>query len=124
MLYHASRGGLNQEEWLLLDSQSERHLTPETRCLFEDSVCLYTTHSDVHDLNIKESQALNQPCACIIARHDGGPAAAKATADEAGGLENHILLSKDVKVMITRNIWQTQGVLLYDLEFFFCPSYW
>jgi hypothetical protein len=57
-----------------------------------------------------ELQALNLPCACIIARHDGGSAAAKAAPDEAGGLENHVYLAIGAKVMIMRNIWQMQGV--------------
>ena len=115
LLFHASRGGLTEEEWRLLNSRSERKLSLETRQLFEDSICLYTTRNDVHDINIAELQALDRPCARIIARHDGGAAAAKAPADEAGGLENHIILAKGAKVMITRNIWQTEGVLsCYD----------
>ena len=71
------------------------------------------TCSDVHDLNMTKLQALNLPCARVVARHDGGsPAqAAKVAADEAGGLENHIYLAKGAKVMITRNIWQMQGTL-------------
>ncbi|KAF8805717.1 hypothetical protein BYT27DRAFT_7103895, partial [Phlegmacium glaucopus] len=107
ILSHASCGGLNQEAWRLLSSLSERNLTPETRWLFEDSVCLYTMRSVVHNLNITELQALNQPCCpCtrINARHDGGPSAT----DEAGGLENHIFLVKGAKMMVTRNIWQVQ----------------
>jgi len=120
MLSHASHGGLSQEEWQLLISQSERNLSPDTWQLFKDVACLYMTRNDVHDLNITELWALNQPCARIIARHNGGLAAA----DEAGGLENHIFLAKGAKVMITRNIWQTQGVLPYGLEFSFCASDW
>ncbi|KDR84161.1 hypothetical protein GALMADRAFT_275343 [Galerina marginata CBS 339.88] len=108
LLSHASRGGLTEEEWRLLDSRSERKLSLETRQQFEDSIFSYTTRNDVHDINIAKLDALNQPCAPIIARYDGDAAAAKAPADEAGGLENHIILAK---VMINRNIWQTKGVL-------------
>ena len=113
LLSHASRGGLHIDEWKLLDSRSQNKLSAETQQLFEDSVCLYTTRSDVHDLNMTKLQALNLPCARVVARHDGGsPAqAAKVAADEAGGLENHIYLAKGAKVMITRNIWQMQGTL-------------
>jgi hypothetical protein len=110
LLSHASRGGLLIDDWNLLDSRSQNKLGPESRQLFEDAVCLYTTRNDVHDLNMTELQALNLPCARIIARHDGGSAAAKAAPDEAGGLENHVYLAIGAKVMITRNIWQTQGV--------------
>jgi len=87
------------EEWELLNSRCERNLSPEDRILFQDSTCLYTTRNDVHEVNRTELQALNQPCARIMARHDGGAAATKAADDEAGGLENHILLAKGAKVM-------------------------
>ncbi|KAF9536179.1 hypothetical protein CPC08DRAFT_717863 [Agrocybe pediades] len=85
-------------------TRTERNLDQETRDLFADCVCLYTTRNDVHDLNVVELQALNQPCARILAQHDGGPAAVKALAEDAGGLESHILLARGAKVMITRNI--------------------
>ena len=110
LLQHASQGGLSCEEWEFLDSRTERKLTPEVRKLFDNATCLYTTRNDVNDLNLAELQALNQPCARINARHDGGSDAAKAPADEAGGLESRIVLAKHAKVMITRNIWQNQGV--------------
>ena len=67
---------------------------------------LYDTQR-FHEVNLTELQALNQPCTRIMARHDGGAAAAKAAADEAGGPENHILLAKGAKVMIT--IHETSG---------------
>jgi ATP-dependent exoDNAse (exonuclease V) alpha subunit len=80
---------------------------------FQDCTCLYTTRSDVHELNLVRLQELNQPYARITARHDGGQAAAKAPPDEAGGLATHAFLAKGIKVMITRNIWQTEGALSY-----------
>ena len=100
---------------MLLDARTQHKLSPNAQQLFEDAICLYTTRNDVHDLNMTELQALNLPCARVIARHDRGSAAAKAAPDEAGGLENHVYLAKGAKVMITRNIWQTQGVLSCDL---------
>jgi hypothetical protein len=48
---------------------------------------------------------LNEACARINARHDGGLDVAKALADEAGGLEPRIIFAKRTKVMITRNIF-------------------
>ena len=62
-------------------------------------------------INIVELQALNQPCACILARHNGGAPASKVAADKAGGLENHVVFAISVKVMITWNIWQAQGLI-------------
>ena len=110
LVRHASQEGLSREEWEFLDSRTERKLTSEVRKLFDNAACLYTTRNDVNDLNLTELQALNQPCARINARHDGGSDAAKAPPDKAGGLEFRIVLAKHAKVMITRNIWQNQGV--------------
>jgi ATP-dependent DNA helicase PIF1 len=112
LLRHASQGALNRQEWEFLDARNERKLTPDVRKLFDDATCLYTTRSDVHNLNLTELQALNEPCARIDAIHDGGPDATKALPDEAGGLEPRIILAKRAKVMITRNIWQNQGKFL------------
>ena len=53
--------------------------------------------------------ALTTPCARILAKHDGGAEAAKATADMAGGLETVVVLGKSARVMITRNLWQGKG---------------
>jgi ATP-dependent DNA helicase PIF1 len=117
LLRNASQGSLTVDKWKLLNSRFERNLCPEDRILFRDCICLYTTRTDVDDLNLAELLALNQPCARIAARHEGGPPAAKATADEAGGLENYTLLAKGAKVMITRNIWQTGGVFSSSLRF-------
>ena len=61
-------------------------------------------------------KALDQPCARIAARHDGGAAAKKVAADEAGGLESNLVLSRHAKVMITRNLWQEHGAC----RLFFC----
>jgi hypothetical protein len=111
LLRHASHGSLTREEWGLLNSCFENNLPPHDRVTFQDCVSLYTTCSDVHDVNVVKLQELNQPCARVTARHDGGHAAARAPANEAGGLETHTLLAKGAKVMITRNIWQTEGAL-------------
>jgi hypothetical protein len=113
LLRHASHGSLTREEWELLNSRFENNLPPHDCVAFQDCVSLYTTRSDVHDVNVVKLHELNQPCARVTARHDGGHAAARAPADEAGGLETHTLLAKGAKVMITRNIWQTEGALSY-----------
>ncbi|CAK5282700.1 unnamed protein product [Mycena citricolor] len=44
-------------------------------------------------------------------RHNGGPAAAKVTADDAGGLEPYLTLSRRSQVMINRNLWQQHGLV-------------
>ncbi|KAJ7139662.1 hypothetical protein C8R44DRAFT_556634, partial [Mycena epipterygia] len=85
-------------------------LSPAERDSFKDAICLYTTREDVQTINLAELQDLNQPCARVQARHDGGSGGHKVSADEAGGLENHTYLAKGAKVMITRNLWADKGV--------------
>jgi ATP-dependent DNA helicase PIF1 len=109
LLRHASQGGLSRDEWKFLNSRNERKLSIDVRKQFDDAIYLYSTRNDVNDLNLAELQALNQPCARIYARHTGGRKAAVAPADEAGGLEPYVVLAKNAKIMITRNIWQSQG---------------
>ena len=77
LVRHASQEGLSREEWEFLDSRTERKLTSEVRKLFDNAACLYTIRNDVNDLNLTELQALNQPCARINTRHDGGSDTAK-----------------------------------------------
>jgi ATP-dependent DNA helicase PIF1 len=110
LLCHASQGSLSRDEWEFLDSWNEIKLSVDLRKQFDDATYLYATRNDVTDLNLAELKALNQPCARINARHDGGSDAAKAPVDEAGGLEPRVVLAKNAKVMITRNIWQSQGM--------------
>jgi hypothetical protein len=112
LLHHASKGGISVDEWKLLQTRSSANVSHQERTSFDDAICLYTTREDVHNLNMQEIQALNEPCARINAKHDGGAQASKATADDAGGLESSLIISRRSKVMITRNIWQEHGTLV------------
>lgn len=53
-------------------------------------------------------QSLNKPIATIKARHSGG--AQTLSADEMGGLESVIYLTKGARVMLTINIWTKVGL--------------
>jgi hypothetical protein len=108
-LQHASNGGLTVDEWKELQTRGENILAPGDKASFNDATCLFTTREDVHTLNMQEIQALNEPCARINAKHDGGSQASQVSADDAGGLESSLVLSRRSKVMINRNIWQDHG---------------
>jgi ATP-dependent exoDNAse (exonuclease V) alpha subunit len=110
LLKHASHGGLSFEDWEFLNKRAEANLTPAEQASFHDAICLYTTRDDVEAINLAELAALNRPCARIQARHEGGQGGHKASADEAGGLENHVFLSKGARVMVTRNLWSDKGM--------------
>ncbi|EDR07407.1 uncharacterized protein LACBIDRAFT_327883 [Laccaria bicolor S238N-H82] len=100
------------------DQPLEGNLDQQTKDSFKDAVCLYTTHEDVHDLNLHQLEALNQLCAQFLAKHDGGSEAAKVSADQATGLETHLVLARHAKVMITHNIWQVQGLVTGGYHFY------
>lgn len=110
LLKHASHGGLSLEDWQFLNQRAEANLSLAERESFKDAICLYTTRDDVQAINLGELEALHQPCARIQAQHDGGSGGQKVSADEAGGLENHVFISKGAKVMLTRNLWPEKGV--------------
>ena len=116
LLGNASLGSLTVEDWELLKSRYEHNISNEERLLFQDAPCVYTTRADVDKVNLEKLQLLNEPCARVAARHDGGAAAKKASADDAGGLDKYTFLAKHAKIMITRNVWQTEGtVYLLDM---------
>jgi ATP-dependent exoDNAse (exonuclease V) alpha subunit len=113
LLKHASHGGLSFQDWEFLNTRAEANLSLAEKASFHDAICLYTTRDDVNAINLAELQALNRPCARIQARHDGGQGGSKVSADEAGGLENHVFLSKGARVMVTRNLWSDKGVRFF-----------
>ncbi|CAK5263583.1 unnamed protein product [Mycena citricolor] len=111
LLRHASQGSLSVLEWETLLTCRFSVLCPDERATFSEALCLFTTREDVHTLNLDQLQALNEPCARMKARHNGGPAAAKVTADNAGGLEPYLTLSRRSQVIINRNLWQQHGLV-------------
>ncbi|CAK5270705.1 unnamed protein product [Mycena citricolor] len=111
LLHHASKGSLSVAEWETLQTRCFSNLNEAEKASFQDSLCLFTTREDVNAINLQEIQALGEPCARIKARHDGGSEAARASADDAGGLEAQLILSCRSQVMITRNLWQEQGLV-------------
>jgi hypothetical protein len=66
----------------------------QERKSFNDAPCLYITREQAHKHNLEELVALNIPCARILAKHDGGAEASKASADMAAGLETEVVLGE------------------------------
>ena len=50
-------------------------------------------------------RSLQRPVAKIVGMHSGGAEAKKVSSEVAKGLEPQLLLSKDVRIMLTANIW-------------------
>lgn len=105
-----AEGGLSQDEKRTLLTQSENKLSPAVKAQFEDAMSLFTTRSEVEAVNLSHLVALNQTCAWIMARHDGGSAAIKLEADKAGGMESYVVPARGAKVILTRNICQELGL--------------
>lgn len=109
-LRHASEGKLSMDEWRFLIQRHEQNLSAVERNKFRHAPHLYTTRREVAELNLKTLLELGHPCARVKAVHTG-PRAEQAPPDEAGGLEPYLVLSKGAKVMISRNLWQQQGLV-------------
>ena len=78
--------------------------------MFGDALHLFPTTQSVAQHNITKLRANGQPTALIKAVHSG-PGAAKATTDEAGGLEPAICIAHDARVMLTANLWVQEGLV-------------
>ena len=77
---------------------------------FSTSLHLIPTVEAVVEYNVAQLQASGQPIATIKAVHTG-PNAAKAPADNAGGLEAVICLARSARVMLTSNLWVDAGLV-------------
>ena len=62
------------------------------------------------EYNLTKLNDLGQPIATIKAVHTGGNAA-KASSDDASGLEAVVCLAKSARVMLTTNLWVQVGLV-------------
>ena len=85
------------------------HQSPSS-LTFSTALHLIPTVEAVVEYNVAQLQASGQPIATIKAVHTG-PNAAKAPADDAGGLEAVICLAKSARVMLTSNLWVDVGLV-------------
>ena len=77
--------------------------------LFSSALQLIPTVEAVVEY-VAQLLASGQPIATIKAVHTG-PNAAKAPADDAGGLEAVVCLAKSARVMLTNNLWVDVGLI-------------
>ena len=77
---------------------------------FSDAFHLFLTVKAVVEHNISKLHACCQPVAMIKAVHSG-PNAAKASSDDAGGLEPIVCLAKGARVMLSSNLWVDMGLV-------------
>ena len=77
---------------------------------FTTALHLIPTVEAVVEYNVAQLQASGWPIATVKAVHTG-PNAAKAPADDAGGLETVVCLAKSARVMLTSNLWVDVGLV-------------
>ena len=77
---------------------------------FSTALHLIPTVEAVVEYNVAQLQASGQPIATIKAVHTG-PNAAKAPADDAGGLEAVVCLARSARVIPISNLWVDVGLV-------------
>ena len=95
-------------DWNCLMTQTPTHVQDLTP--FASALHLIPTVEAVVEYNVAQLHASGQPIATIKAVHTGANAA-KAPADDAGGLEAVICLAKSARVMLTSNLWVDVGLV-------------
>ena len=99
---------VTKEDWEELMKHTPtivQDLTPFTSALH-----LYPTVEAVVEHNISKLKDSSQPIATIKAVHTGANAA-KASSDDASGLEAVVCLAKSARVMLTSNLWVDVGLV-------------
>ena len=81
------------------------HVTP-----FANPLRLHPTVEAVVQHNVAKLQATGQPIATIKAVHTGANAA-KASSDDASGLEAVVCLAKSARIILTSNLWVEVGLV-------------
>ena len=77
---------------------------------FSTALHLHPTVEAVVEHNVARLHASGQPIATIKAIQTG-PNAAKASSEDAGGLEPIICLARGARVMLTANLWVDMGLV-------------
>ena len=77
---------------------------------FNSALYLHPTIEAVVEYNISKLRTNGQPVATVKTIHSG-PNAAKASAEDAGGLEPILCLAHEARIMLTANLWVDMGLV-------------
>lgn len=111
ILLRMREGESNLDDYETLTTRFEEKLNKQDQDRFSDAISISTTWNEVDKINIERLSSLNRPVAKIIAVHNGGTEAKKASTEEAKGLERQLLLAKGARVMLTANLWTKGGLV-------------
>ena len=104
-----AKGTFKYPKWKALESNSTRYNAQGASERFRDAVKLCARNKDSISFNIQKIKELNKPIAQIDAIHSS-PKARKFTPNQAGGLQNSIIICKNSKVMLLSNLWKEHGL--------------
>jgi hypothetical protein len=109
VLEHLRNDAISDEDCDILNSRTLQDLPPEQRAAFNDALHICATNALVDNVNLYRLATSDKPVLTLPALHKG-PGASKMSEDTADGLESKLLLMTGAKVMITRNLWTSQGL--------------
>jgi len=109
ILDHMRHDVVSNEDVDLLNTRVYANLSPDEKAEYTDALCLCPTNALVDQINLNRLASSNKPVLIVPALHTG-PGAAKQSEDDAEGLEAKLLLMEGAKVMLTRNLWTSQGL--------------
>ncbi|XP_043195388.1 ATP-dependent DNA helicase PIF1-like [Amphibalanus amphitrite] len=109
LLSHVRDGNITIDDYRLLSTRLEAHLSDEERRKFADAPRLVASHEVEQDINRRQLRNIGRPCFNLKAVHQ--PATArKKSAQDAGGLEPVVQLTEGAKVMLKSNMWVSAGL--------------
>ena len=101
-------GEVTEDNWQHLMTRTQTQ-NPDMSS-FADSLRLFPTIEAVVEYNVAKLQVCGQPIATINSVHTG-PNAAKASPDDASGLEPIICLAIGAHMMLSSNLWVEMGLV-------------
>ena len=119
ILMRLRTGQITTEDWQHLLTRSAAHVSDLNS--FENAIHLYPRVDDAVQYNLFKLRQGNSPIAQIKALHSG-PAADKASAEDAGGLQPFVHLAQHARVMLTSNLWVDVGLVNGAILVLYKPS--
>jgi ATP-dependent DNA helicase PIF1 len=98
------------EDYDLFSTRFWDTLTPALQTEFNDVLHLLPTRASVFEFNCRKLVASAKPVLRCHAKHNHAEAK-KVKSDDAEGLEKELLLAEGAKVMLSRNLWTSKGLV-------------
>ena len=110
LLLRLRNGETTCDDWELLMNRTPEKLAPAELERFQDAIRLFYDCSSVGAYNATRLKLLGKPIYQIDAVHTK-KSSKHLKADNFGGLESKLFVAKGARIMITRNLWPTAGLV-------------